>query len=289
MSRGIMVLVADEDDTARKYVAGVLESRGFEIIQAVDVGSAMKVLEDWNVDVAIISYHLKPTNGFEVAKHALVKNRKTGMIMLADNPTTDVLIKAGENNIGQVMHKPVEPDRLMESVKRILRARGISSDAMVSGMEKTYTHEELMERALALAVQNVKGELGGPFAAVVADKDGRILGEGVNSVKTRSDPTAHAEVLAIRRATDKIDDIRLDGCIIYCSSEPTMLSEALIIGTGIKQVYYGLSHAEAGTIRAQDDNIMTEMAKPIDMREVVHTQLSKDKAAEVFKSWRKDY
>ena len=51
----------------------------------------------------------------------------------------------------------------------------------------------------------------------------------------------------------------------------------------------GLSHAEAGTIRAQDDSIMTEMAKPIDMREVVHTQLSKEKAAEVFKSWRKDY
>ena len=286
-SRGILVLVADEDEAARTYVAGVMESRGFKVIQAIDVGSAMKVLEDWNVDVAIISYHLKPTNGFEVAKHALVKNRKTGMIMLAENPTTDVLIQAGENNVGQVMHKPVEPDRLMESVKRILRARGISSDAIVSGMEKAYTHDELMERALALAVQNVKGGLGGPFAAVVADADGHILGEGVNSVKTRSDPTAHAEVLASRRATDKIDDIRLDGCIIYCSSEPTMLSEALIIGTGIKQVYYGLSHEEAGTMRAQDANILSEMSKPIDMREVVHTQLNKDKAMEVFSSWRK--
>lgn len=286
MDRRIMVLVADEDETSREYIANVLENRGFQVIKAVDVGSGMKVLDDWNVDVAIVSYHIKPTNGFEISKHALVKNRKTGIIMIADNPTTDILIQAGENGVGQVMRKPVEPDRLLESVKRILRARGLSADAFISGMDKAYSHEELMDRALALAVQNVRGELGGPFSAVVADDKGYILGEGVNSVKTRADPAAHAEILAIRRATDKIDSIRLDNCSIYCSSEPTMLGEALIIGTGIKSVYYGFSHEDAGIERIKDTNILKEIAKPMEEREVKHIQIAKDEALKIYNDWK---
>ena len=145
-----------------------------------------------------------------------------------------------------------------------------------------------MKRVVALASQNARAKLGGPFAAIVTDAGGQILGEGVNGVQMRCDPTAHAEVLAIRRATEKLNKPRLDGCIIYCSTEPTMLGEALIIGTGIARVYYGISHEEAGTPRMKEKGIIGEISKPVDQRSVPHEQLHKDEAMAVFQAWKQE-
>lgn len=284
----ILILVADDDDAVRSYITNVFESYGFAVIQAINGGAAIKVIEEHDVDVAIIDHRMKPNDGFEVAKHILVKGKNIGVVMLSDDPTTDLLLRAGQDGISQVMKKPVEPDRLIQTVKRLLRKLGKNPDAIGADMVKTYTPEELMNRAIALGSQNAKSHMGGPFGAVVADKEGHLLGEGVNGVKLRCDPTAHAEVIAIRRATDKKNDTRLDGCVIYCSSEPTMLGEALIIGTGIEKVYYGISHEEAGTPRVKEEGILGEIAKPMAQRSVVHEQLQRDQALDVFTSWRKE-
>ncbi len=282
----IIILVADEDQDTREFAARILESHGFAVIQAINGGAAIKVIEEWDVDVAIIAHRMKPNDGFEVAKHALVEGHNPGIVMLTDNPTTDLLLQAGQYGIGQVMRKPVEPGRLVETVRRMIRARGKNPDAIGADRVTAYTPEELMKRAIALANQNARAKMGGPFGAVVADKDGHLLGEGVNGVRVRCDPTAHAEVIAIRRATEKLGTPRLDGCIVCCSSEPTMLGEALIISTGISKVYYGISHEEAGTPRIEEKGIIGEIAKPMSQRSVPHEQLQREEAMQIFRTWQ---
>lgn len=282
----ILILIADEDEATREFAANVLESHGFTVIQAINGGAAIKVIEEWDVDVAIIAHRMKPNDGFEVAKHALVEGHNPGIVMLTDNPSTDLLLQAGQYGIGQVMRKPVDPGRLVETVRRMVRARGKNPDAIGADRITTYTPEDLMKRAIALANQNARAKMGGPFGAVVADAEGHLLGEGVNSVRVRCDPTAHAEVLAIRRATEKLNTPRLEGCIICCSAEPTMLGEALIISTGIARVYYGISHDEAGTPRVEEKGIMGEIAKPLSQRRVPHEQLQREEAMKIFRMWQ---
>lgn len=282
----LLILIADPDEADRRRMAGVFAMNGYQVLQAGDCGTAIRVLEEWPVDAVLLAHRLPPHDGFEVARHILARGIGTGTIMLTDVGTTDLLLEAGKHEIGQVVQKPAGPDRLLTLVRRLLRAHGKNPDALASAAGKGFTPEELMRRALALAAQNARSKMGGPFGAVVADETGRILGEGVNGVTARSDPTAHAEVLAIRRATEKRGSVRLDGCSIYCSAEPTMLGQALIIGTGIAQVCYGLSHAETGAVRVSEPGILGEMAKPLTQRSVRHVPLLHDEALAVFKAWQ---
>ncbi|MCB9988176.1 MAG: response regulator [Rhodospirillales bacterium] len=281
-TNNIRVLVADSDDKNRKYVAGILELNGFQVQQAIDGGTAIKVVEEQGTDLAVVRYRMKPHGGLEFAKHLLVKGHDIGVIMLTSEATTDLLMEAGNYNIRQIMENPVEPQRFIETVRRVLRIYGKNPDAIGMGDEKQWTPDELMHRAIMLARQNADSGMGGPFGAVVADAAGRILGEGVNGVKTRCDPTAHAEVLAIRRATEKRASTDLTGCVVYSSSEPTMLGEALIIGTGIEKVFYGLSHEETGAARVSEAGIMGEIAKPLSQRTVSHEQRGHDEALAMF-------
>ncbi len=282
----ILILVAHEDEPTRRFITDVLENQGFFVMQAINGGAAVKVIEEWDVDVAVIAHRMTPYDGFHVAKHALVKGHKTGLVMLTDDPTTDLLLQAGQLGIGQVMRTPVAPDRLIETVKRMIRTLGKNPDAITAAQAAALSPDELMRRAIALAQQNARAGMGGPFGAVVADPDGRLLGEGVNSVQARCDPTAHAEVIAIRRATEKTGTPRLEGCTIYCSTEPTMLGQALIIGTGIGKVVYGISHEEAGTPRLKEQDIMAEIAKPLAERTVTHEQRRREEALAVFEDWQ---
>ena len=285
-SNNLLVLIADGDEADRNRMAELLDMHGYRVIQAIDGGSAIKVLQEWSVDLAIIAHRMSPHDGIEVAKHILVKGLDVGIVLLSDNTATDLLVEAGRFEISQVLQKPVAPDRLVSIVRRVLRARGRNPDAISMDSAKAFKPEELMQRAIVLARQNARSKMGGPFGAVVADQNGVILGEGVNGVTARCDPTAHAEVLAIRRATEKLSTPRLDGCVLYCSSEPTMLGQALILGTGIKQVYYGLSHEETGAIRVNDDGILGEIAKPLSARTPPYNQLLHTEAAILFGEWR---
>jgi guanine deaminase len=285
-TNNLTILIADGDEASRNYMASLLKTHGYRVIQAVDGGSAMKVVGEHTVDAAIIDHHMTPRTGFEFARHILVKGYDIGMIMVTDDPSTDLLLEAGRHEIKQVMRKPLDPDRLAETVRRVLRAHGKNPDALAGGIERSSTGEELMRRALALAQQNALSRMGGPFGAVVADNAGRLIGEGVNSVRARHDPTAHAEVMAIRRATERQGSTRLDGCAIYCSSEPTMLGQALIISTGIARVYYGLTYSEVGANRIEEEGILGEMAKPRERRAVPYEQLLHDNALDMFTAWK---
>lgn len=287
-ANNLNVLIAHNDEATRAAMAALLELLGYRVFQAIDGGSGMKVVDEQHIDIAIIGYYMTPRTGFDFASHVLIKGYKLGIIMVTDDVTSDLLVEAGHLGIKQVMRTPVDPDRLSETVRRVLRATGKNPDAIASVADPAHTPDALMDRAIALAAQNARSRMGGPFGAVVASAEGRILGEGVNGVQARCDPTAHAEVIAIRRATEKMNRTRLEGCVLYCSAEPTMLGQALAIGVGIEKICYGLRQDEIGALRAQESGILAEIAKPIHERAIPHLQIGHDRASSMYNAWKQE-
>jgi tRNA(Arg) A34 adenosine deaminase TadA len=146
--------------------------------------------------------------------------------------------------------------------------------------------EGYMRRALALARQGMIGNAGGPFGAVVV-KDGRIVGEGFNRVTSTNDPTAHAEVVAIREACQALGTFDLSGAEIYASCEPCPMCLAAIYWARIGRIYYGNTREGAARIGFDDDHIYREFAVPMERRAIPMRRLLADEAEADFAAWTK--
>lgn len=141
-----------------------------------------------------------------------------------------------------------------------------------------------MRRAIALSRERMEAGDGGPFGAVVV-KQGRVVGEGNNRVTTAKDPTAHAEVVAIREACRTLDSFSLEGCDIYSSCEPCPMCLAAIYWARIGHLYFANSRTDAARIDFDDDLIYREVALPIEERSLPATRLLADEARAVFDEW----
>ena len=141
-----------------------------------------------------------------------------------------------------------------------------------------------MRRAIALSRERMEAGDGGPFGAVVV-KQGRIVGEGNNRVTTANDPTAHAEVVAIREACRTLGSFSLEGCDIYSSCEPCPMCLAAIYWARIRHLYFANTRADAARIDFDDDLIYREVALPIEDRSLPATRLLADEARAVFDEW----
>ena len=144
---------------------------------------------------------------------------------------------------------------------------------------------EYMRRAIALADESVRRG-GGPFGAVIV-KDGVIIAEGSNSVTILNDPTAHAEVSAIREACRRLGTFHLDGCTIYTSCEPCPMCLGAIYWAGIKQIFYGNNRKDAADIGFADDFIYEELERPLEARRLPIRPLLREEAQESFHLWEK--
>jgi guanine deaminase len=143
---------------------------------------------------------------------------------------------------------------------------------------------EFMLRAIELARQGVAANAGGPFGAVVV-KNGEIIGEGNNQVTSTNDPTAHAEIIAIREACKTIGSFQLDGCEIYTSCEPCPMCLGAIYWARPAKVFFACTRDDAAIIGFDDDFIYQELEKANEERELILVSLMRDEALEVFKSW----
>jgi tRNA(Arg) A34 adenosine deaminase TadA len=141
-----------------------------------------------------------------------------------------------------------------------------------------------MRRAIALSRRGMEEGRGGPFGSVVV-KDGRIVGEGVNQVTSTNDPTAHAEVVAIRAAGAALGTFDLRGCEIYASCEPCPMCLAAIYWARIDRVFYGNGRADAARIGFDDAAIYDEVARPIPERTVPMERLLPEEARAPFDLW----
>ncbi|OIQ41306.1 MAG: tRNA-specific adenosine deaminase [Bacteroidetes bacterium MedPE-SWsnd-G1] len=143
---------------------------------------------------------------------------------------------------------------------------------------------QFMKRAINLAQEGMNSNAGGPFGAVVV-KNGEIIAEGFNKVTSTNDPTAHAEVTAIRAACKKLGTFQLDDCIIYTSCEPCPMCLGAIYWARPKAVFYGCDKADAAKIDFDDQFIYEELDKKIGDRRIKFVQILQSEAIEVFNEW----
>lgn len=146
-------------------------------------------------------------------------------------------------------------------------------------------HEKFMRIAIRLSEQNVLQSIGEPFGAVVV-KNGKIIGKSANKVRVTNDPTAHAEVSAIRLACKKLKTFDLSGSIIYTSCEPCPMCLGAIYWSSIKTIYYGNTKTDAAAINFDDEFIYDELNKPINKRLLPIKQLLRDESLQAFKLWK---
>ncbi|MDP6572059.1 MAG: nucleoside deaminase [Rhodospirillales bacterium] len=143
---------------------------------------------------------------------------------------------------------------------------------------------DFMKRAISISREMMLGLKGGPFGAVVV-KDGEIVAEGHNQVTTANDPTAHAEVVAIREACRVLGTFNLEGCEIYASCEPCPMCLSAIYWARLGRIYYGNSRLDAAGIGFDDEFLYVEVAKPIEKREIPTVRIMAEEALGVFEEW----
>jgi tRNA(Arg) A34 adenosine deaminase TadA len=144
--------------------------------------------------------------------------------------------------------------------------------------------DKYMKRAIELSKENVVKNAGGPFGAVVV-KDGKIVGEGANHVTTNNDPTAHAEVEAIRNACKNLNTFDLTGAMIFTSCEPCPMCLSAIYWARLDRIYYANNRTDAANIQFDDDLIYTEIPKDPKLRKIPATELLRGEALQVFDMW----
>jgi guanine deaminase len=145
--------------------------------------------------------------------------------------------------------------------------------------------KDFMKKAIELSRTHMNQNHGGPFGAVIV-KDGKIIAEGWNEVLGSNDPTAHAEVQAIRKASQVLKNFELTGAEIYTSCEPCPMCLAAIYWARIEKIYYANTRQDAANIDFDDDFIYQEVPKAIKDRKLPMEQLSHDEALKVFQEWK---
>ncbi len=141
-----------------------------------------------------------------------------------------------------------------------------------------------MDKAIETAIKGVLANDGGPFGCVIV-KNGEIIGTGNNRVTSTNDPTAHAEIIAIREACKNMDSFQLDGCILYTSCEPCPMCFGAIYWARPEKVFYACDKKDAASIGFDDDFIYKELDLNLSDRSIPFEQINKKSAMKAFKAW----
>jgi tRNA(Arg) A34 adenosine deaminase TadA len=144
---------------------------------------------------------------------------------------------------------------------------------------------KFMREAIRLSLQKMRDNHGGPFGAVVVRR-GKIAGRGWNRVTSANDPTAHAEIMAIREACRRLKTFRLADCVLYASCEPCPMCLAAIYWARMGKIFYANTRRDAAAIGFDDDLIYREVPRPVSRRKIPMKQLFRNEALKVFAEWK---
>jgi guanine deaminase len=145
---------------------------------------------------------------------------------------------------------------------------------------------DFLRLAIRLSIENMQANEGGPFGAIVV-QNGTIIGKGWNRVTSTNDPTAHAEIVAIRDACSRLGNYSLAGCELYASCEPCPLCLAAIYWSRLEHVYFAASCQDAAAAGFDDQIFYEEIKKPMNERKIVMLQALREEALVAFESWIK--
>ena len=162
-----------------------------------------------------------------------------------------------------------------------------NSEHLAMSNDQTINDErqKFMREVIRLSIENIRSGKGGPFAALVV-KDGMIIARGTNIVTSANDPTAHAEVVAIREACKTLGTFQLDGCEIYASCEPCPMCLGAIYWARPERVFYGNTKQDAAEINFDDSLIYEELSKKTGNRSIPMVQILHTEALAAFKVWK---
>lgn len=146
-------------------------------------------------------------------------------------------------------------------------------------------NDSFMHEAIRLSVEKMREGRGGPFGAIVV-KDGQIVSRGWNEVTTANDPTAHAEVVAIREACRKLGTFRLDGCELYASCEPCPMCLSAIYWARIDRLFFAATRQDAAAGGFDDEFLYREIPLPFDQRKLTTRQILREQALPAFAEWQ---
>ena len=148
----------------------------------------------------------------------------------------------------------------------------------------TEEDKKFMRRAITLAQNGIDADEGGPFGAIVV-KDGKIIGEGCNRVTSTNDPTAHAEIVAIREACQNLNSFQLEDCVIYTSCEPCPMCLGAIYWARPAKMYFACNREDAANVGFDDDFIYDEIGRPIEERRIESINFLREEGLTVFENW----
>ncbi len=151
-------------------------------------------------------------------------------------------------------------------------------------MDEQQNHEKFMRMAIRLSEQNIEQGLGGPFGAVIV-KDGMVVAGSANKVVPQKDPTAHAEIAAIRLACKELNTHNLQGCVIYTSCEPCPMCLGAIYWAHLDKMYYANTKEDAAAIQFDDHFIYEDIGRPLAKRRLPAMQLLREEAQIAFRKW----
>lgn len=271
----INILVAEDNDMSREVMMSVLQAQNFKAVGARDGGEAIQIVQEQSFDLALVDINMAPQGGFEFVRYLRANGIDLPVVIVTGDDTSDMLIAANALDVVRVLQKPVVPERLIQTVNVLLKKRGLNPDHM--GVEQKVSEmspEHLMGRAIEVAEYNVRMQKGGPFGAIVADADGNIVGEAASRGSSRTDPMAYAEAMAIYQASEKLNREDLSDCVLYCTSEPTIVGRAMIANANIQKVVYALSHDDIRSVQAP-----SPMAQH---KEPEYSQLGREEALKLF-------
>jgi tRNA(Arg) A34 adenosine deaminase TadA len=145
---------------------------------------------------------------------------------------------------------------------------------------------EFMRAAIRLSLEKMRRNDGGPFGAVVVRR-GKIVGRGWNRVTSTNDPTAHAEIMAIREACRRLKTFRLDDCELYASCEPCPMCLAAVYWARMGKIFFAGTRRDAAAVGFDDDLIYREVSRPVSRRKIAMKQLLRKDALKVFAEWKR--
>ncbi len=292
------ILVVEHNEITRKLIVGILHNKGYETYEAANGDEALLFLAKEPL-LAIIDVDNEQSTSLGFIHKLRMEHSKLPVVIVSENADKKaVRAKVGMPRVS-VLEKPVVPDRLLgdiedhlvKGVQRKIATEAKEHEKQADSFEhadpKTRSRQEdFMRRAIDLSQQKMHENCGGPFGAVIV-KNGAVIAEGWNEVTSKNDPTAHAEVMAIRKAAGHIGDYKLEGCEIYTSCEPCPMCLAAIYWARIDRIYYANTREDAESIGFDDNFIFREFTLPENRRTMPSRMLLREEAKVVFEEWVK--
>lgn len=266
-NKSIHILIAEDNRVSRELIKTILEEQGYRVYEAAHADEAIKVINDNAIDMAFVDINMQPRGGFELIRHLISEGTNLPMVIVTGETSGDILIKAQQYGIQKVLRKPVEPSRIINVTEQVLRRAGHNRGALPGDDIKTSLSEEEIIARLCDLVEYNKGRKHSPHAAIIMDSSNFLISEGISGLMGRVDPIAHAEISAIRKASEKLDTTDLSACRLYSIMEPTDMGKALIKSVGIKTVKYLLERPQSTHNNPDPEYVQLQSEKAQDLLE----------------------